>query len=581
MPLRTELTLGRSSFQKNWKRTVQDVRVGAKQMKQETKGIGDGLASGLKGGIGKIAGIAGIGLGVAELAQSVRATTQAAQEMVNLSTSLQEPIDSLVKLRHATNQMGLDFETATELSRELEDRLGDLGNAEPTEVMERLGLEIESLMGMPIDQKLLTLADAFEKNRESGVAYSDMLKLLGDSVGEQLLPLLSQGKDALDDMFSDAPQHLEDEIVQMARFNQELNKAGGNFKDLASKAAGSMLGVGQFLQDALSTGSFEEAFLLEGERQQEFLKSQADQADAAKAKAEALKAARDAEQAAAAEAKATRELTSELEKLQRIKEALSDAEISILPDDQKVGALQKKLQDFLSAKTEGSIFQPTIGGLKSMADSREFKLGQGGDDREGVTEAFTWLKEAKDIQTEIDKLLNKQAEDELDQATAERDALLAAREAAAAGEFELMTPEEQFSAMRDRLSDSLGIDIKGAADLETGLQSLRDEVKKAREAGDMTAETAALARLTEAQEQVGDFRDMGERLDEAAESKAPGGSVGEIGSLFNQIFGRDPQQQQIERLGDIDRKLRENNLALDQIITRMDQPPVRDHFDDT
>jgi hypothetical protein len=57
--------------------------------------------------------------------------------------------------------------------------------------------------------------------------------------------------------------------------------------------------------------------------------------------------------------------------------------------------------------------------------------------------------------------------------------------------------------------------------------------------------------------------------------------VGEIGSLFNQVFGRDPQQQQIERLGDIDRKLFKNNLALDQIITRMDLPPEQDHFDDT
>jgi hypothetical protein len=198
-----------------------------------------------------------------------------------------------------------------------------------------------------------------------------------------------------------------------------------------------------------------------------------------------------------------------------------------------------------------------------------------------VIEAFTWLKEAKDIQTEIDKLLNQQAESELDQATAERDALLAAREAAAAGEFELMSPEDQFAAMRDRLSDSLGIDIKGAADLETGLTSLRDQVKKAREDGDMAAETAALERLTEAQEQVGDFRELGERLDDAAASDAPAGQVGEIGSLFNQIFGRDPQQQQIERLGEIDRKMQANNLSLDQIIKKMDAPPVRDHFDET
>lgn len=581
MPIKTELVLTRSNFQKNWKRTIREVKTGAREMKKETQGVGDEIAEKIKGKVGKVAGIAGIGLGISELVQSVRATTQAAQEMVNLSTSLQEPIDSLVKLRHATNQMGLDFETATELSRELEDRLGDLGNSEPTEVMERLGLEIESLMGMPIDQKLLTLADAFEKNRESGVAYSDMLKLLGDSVGEQLLPLLSQGKIALEDMFSQAPQMIDQQIIQMARFNEELNKTGSKLEGFKAKYLGSILGVGEFLSDVLSTGSIDEALLREGERQSEFLRKQSANADGAAAKAKAIKDARDAEQATVAEEKAARELATEMERLLRIKEAISDTEINLLPDDQKVGALQQKLNDFLEAKTDGSIFKPSLEGLQSMADSREFKLSQGGTDREGVTEAFSWLKEARDLQIEIDKLVAKQADDELDKATEERDALMAAREQAAKGEFELMNPQEQFSAMRDRLSDSLGIDIKGAGDLETGLTNLRDEVKKARESGDMAAEKAALVRLTEAQEQVGDFREMGERLDDAAQSNAPAGQVGEMGSLINQIFGRDPQQQQIERLSDIDRKLRDNNLALDQIITRMDLPPVRDEFDET
>lgn len=581
MPLRTELTLGRSSFEKNWKRTVQDVRVGARQMKQETRGIGDGIGKGIKGAGREMMGLIGLGGGLIGVMQGVKSSLQWADDMADLTQKLNESAVVLQRVDYAAQQAAsVGVEQVAKAMLKLEDNLGDITNTKVSEAFDNIGISAKDLIGLPLDQKLLALSSAFQEARATGVGLADAKELMGRQA-EELIPLLNLSQKALEDMFAAAPALADEAIQKMAELNDKFDGYVLQSKAWAAKQIDEVIEWGKIINDVVSTGSIDTALVNSYERGVAADQARMSREEARKANAEAVEGARKAAEQEREEAAAVRELTTAMEKLMDIKEALSDAEINLLPDDQKVGALQKKLQDFLSAKTEGSIFQPTIGGLKSMADSREFKLGQGGDDREGVIEAFTWLKEAKDIQTEIDKLLNKQAEDELDQATAERDALLAAREAAAAGEFELMTPEEQFSAMRDRLSDSLGIDIKGAGDLETGLQSLRDEVKKARDAGDMTAETAALARLTEAQEQVGDFRDMGERLDEAAESKAPAGSVGEIGSLFNQVFGRDPQQQQIERLGDIDRKLQENNLALDQIIKRMDQPPERDHFDDT
>jgi hypothetical protein len=581
MPLRTELTLGRSSFEKNWKRTVQDVRVGARQMKQETRGIGDGLGKGIKGAGREMMGLIGLGGGLVGVMQGVKSSLQWADDMADLTQKLNESAEVLQRVDYAAQQAAsVGVEQVAKAMLKLEDNLGDITNTKVSEAFDNIGISAKDLIGLPLDQKLLALSSAFQEARATGVGLADAKELMGRQA-EELIPLLNLSQEALEDMFAAAPALADEAIQKMAELNDKFDGYVLKSKGWIAKQIDEVIEWGKIINDVASTGSIDTALVNSYERGVAADQARMSREEARKANAEAIESSRAAAEQEREEAAAVRELTSAMEKLMGIKEAISDTEINLLPDDQKVGALQQKLNDFLEAKTERSIFKPSLEGLQSMADSREFALSQGGTDREGVIEAFSWLKEARDLQIEIDKLIAKQAEDELDKATEERDALIAAREKAAQGEFELMSPEEQFSAMRDRLSDSLGIDIKGAADLETGLTNLRDEVKKARESGDMAAEKAALNRLNEAQEQVGDFREMGERLDDAAQSNAPAGQVGEMGSLINQIFGRDPQQQQIERLGDIDRKLRDNNIALDQIIKRMDQPPERDHFDDT
>lgn len=582
MALRTELHLGRAHFQREWQRTKSEVKRGALEMRRDTEGIGDSLAAGLKGGLGKIAAIGGVAFGLTETAQGIRLAATEAQRLVNMADGLNEPIESLVRLRHAAKTMGMDFETVSELSRELEDRLGDLGNSEPVEVMDRLGLSIEGLMGMPIDQKLVALAEAFEKGRVDGVAYSDMLKLLGDSVGEQLLPLLGQGKEAIEEMFDGAADGVAAEIQRLAELNERLNEVGASASDFRTKYLGSIVGVGDFLKDLFDEDlNVSAALERAAERSNEFARRQAENDREREDTAAAIARRREEEEGESAEAKAVAAVAAQLERIQKIRDAIGDREIVKLPAPERIEALQARIAEIAQRQVgEDSIFEPSREGLQSFADSLEVKLNRYGGDRGPLIEALEALDEIREKEEEIADIRRKAAEEELAREKERLDNLAASREDAEEGRVALLSPEEQFREMRRQLEESLGIEIEGGQSLERGLQNLRAEVQRARESGDQVAEQAALDRLNQAQEDAREFVDAAERFRETTEAPVPTGPVGAVQGLVNQIFGRDPQQQQLDELRRTREEIAGSNDILADILLKMDDPPRPDTFDD-
>jgi hypothetical protein len=386
MAIREELSLGLSNWKRGMDEARSDVRRFATDAKKEVRTISEN-SGGRGGGImdsvqGQIAGAVSIGTIVA----GVRAALEEAQQLSNLSVSLNESVESLGKVSFAAKALGMDFHTVAELGRELEDRLGDLGNTEPVEVMERFGLSIEELMAMPLEQKLLTIAEAFEKSRGDGVAYSDLLKLLGDSVGEQLLPLLGQGKEALEAMFDEAPQRSEEMISSMARMNEEIKKMTEGAKEFGSRYVGSILGVGQFLTDAFNTGSFEDAYLMEADRQIEFAQRQARNQDMAEAKAEAIGLARQEETEGDAAAKAEADELSAADKAEeeiikerkrradqreRDAEAFEKASFARLDPDGQMKILRDRIAESLGVETVGSSAD-IAAGAQALADQGRF-----------------------------------------------------------------------------------------------------------------------------------------------------------------------------------------------------------------
>lgn len=572
MALRTELELGRSHFQKNWKKTVSDVKRGSRDMKRETGGVGKSLATGIKAALPAI-GLAGIGA-------MVKSSLQWADDLADLTQKLNESAEVLQRVDYAAQQAAsVGVAQISKAMLKLEDNLGDVSNTKVTEALNNIGISAKDLIGLPLDEKVKALSSAFQEARRTGVGVADMTELIGRQAGE-LIPLLNLSKEELDGLFADAPQLADDVIQRMARLNDEFDALVLKGKSKATELIDyTAIGVDFFVK-FISGPAFESpqdaydrAVQEIGDKMMEDGKSAMKRQESKAQNAAAIESTRQKKE----DEVATAALNKELEKLAKIHESLANAEIDLLPDEAKIVKLGEKLKEVIEdAMGANSNFSPSLIGLQSMADTAQDVYDRTGKGLEKVTAAYEALSDARDIARDIEGLEEGQDAD----AAAKKKELIAAREQAKEGEFELLLPEEQLRRMREQLSESLGVDLNGSADLEKGLDGLRKEVEKARAAGDVDAERSALDRLNETQDQVQEFTKAAGAADSGEGASQPVGAIGEVGALFNQIMGRDPQAQQLDRLDKIGRAASNTAAGIDVIIGKMDEPPVKDIFDD-
>jgi len=541
-------------------------------MKRETGGIGKSLATGIKAALPAI-GLAGIGA-------MVKSSLQWADDLADLTQKLNESAEVLQRVDYAAQQAAsVGVAQISKAMLKLEDNLGDVSNTKVTEALNNIGISAKDLIGLPLDEKVKALSSAFQEARRTGVGVADMTELIGRQAGE-LIPLLNLSKEELDGLFADAPQLADDVIQRMARLNDEFDALVLKGKSKATELIDyTAIGVDFFVK-FISGPAFESpqdaydrAVQEIGDKMMEDGKSAMKRQESKAQNAAAIESTRQKKE----DEVATAALNKELEKLARIHESLANAEIDLLPDEAKIVKLGEKLKEVIEdAMGANSNFSPSLIGLQSMADTAQDVYDRTGKGLEKVTAAYEALSDARDIARDIEGLEEGQDAD----AAVKKKELIAAREQAKEGEFELLLPEEQLRRMREQLSESLGVDLNGSADLEKGLDGLRKEVEKARAAGDVDAEQSALNRLNETQDQVQEFTKAAGAADSGEGASQPVGAIGEVGALFNQIMGRDPQAQQLDRLDKIGRSSKDQATALNEILTKMDEPPVRDIFDD-
>ena len=424
-------------------------------------------------------------------------------------------------------------------------------------------MEAESLIAMPIDEKILTLSDAFQKGRVNGVAYSDMLKLLGDSAAENLLPIITKSREELEALFGEAPEDIASTINELAKMDKILAKSTASLTNWFGKQAAEAVVWGTLIKDFFATGSMDEALVRAGERDDAAIQDLLNEEENARLKAEAIAAARESEAAMVEEAAAAKELESAMQSIAKIREGMANDALEMLPTEERIAALKSQLESFVGEKMApfGLNFEESISGMEALSASREARGGLPATGVNSSLEVFEWLEAAKEMVAEIGKLEEDIAKD-----------LETLRAGAEADAFRLMSPEEQAANLRGQLSASLGVDVGKAADIEAGLERLREEARQARESGDTAAEMAALERLNAAQDQADQLGELATRSEDAM-SQEPEAEMGSVAALFKQLFGEDPEREQAESLRTIQDESRKQREVLDKILVKMDEPP--------
>ena len=561
MAIQAELRLGIRDFNANLDRATQNVRRKAGEMKREGGGVGQSLADGIKAALPA--------LSFAALGAGIKAALTRADDIADLKVALGETAETLQRVDYAAQlTASVGIEELSKSMLKLEKGLGDVDNKAASEALANFGVTAADLARMPLDEKLISLSGAFQKARAEGTGVRDIMDLLGRS-GASLIPMLGQSEEALRDLFGDAPVVADELIDRMALLNDQFDGLVMKAKSAGMGIVGAWSEVGIFLADLASTGSLEKAFLNFDDRQLEALKTITEQRASKDAQAEALER-QQAEAAAQREAdERTKAGEQAVKDIAKIKEQLEDQGIDLLPDDEKIGALQEKLKKMLG-ETVGLFslkYDTTTAGLEQLALDREGNDALPAEGQNSAEEAYEWLVKARDIEAEIAALKAKSAKEEEDAAKKRLDELEAARKRAEEGGFALLDPEQQAAKLREQLEASLGFKVGSASDIEKGISLQRVKVEQARMRGDAEAEKAALDDLNESQRLAKEFSDAA--MDLAPE--APAGGVGSLAGLVNQMFGRDPQAQQVEELRNLGTIAAQQRDRLDGIIKKMDE----------
>lgn len=311
--------------------------------KKEGSGLGNALFGGLKGGLGAMLPA----MGITALAAGFKAATDSMDDLADTALRLGESTEMIQRVTHASEILaGVDAEGLTKSFLRLEKSLGDLDNEGATKALADLGITAESLAAAPLDEKILMMAEAFQKARATGTGYNDILDLLGKSAGD-LIPMFMQTREAITGMFDDAHIVPDEEVQRLAALNDQIDGYINNLKGWAVEAV------------ALSVRAVDALSL-----------SNADRAAASAAKdtpAKAKPTPRDGVEAQAAAAAAQKES----EKLAKLEEAqnkrIGDKSIEVeklkreaaeerLPIEGKIAALQERLAAAKELEAKAAVY---------------------------------------------------------------------------------------------------------------------------------------------------------------------------------------------------------------------------------
>jgi len=229
-----ELVLITSRFDAALERITKEVEQKSQRMRRSFEGAGskksgllDGLTSGLTGGLSgagnNVLGALGLGGGIAGIGLAIKDSLGRADDIADLTLKLNESAEALQRVDFAGKlAAGQGVDQVANAMVKLERALGDPENEKAAQALRNLGVTAQQLAAVPIDERIVMLADAFQKARASGTGLNDIQALLGRSASE-LIPLFEQGGDALREMFADAPVLAEATVQEMAKINDEFD----------------------------------------------------------------------------------------------------------------------------------------------------------------------------------------------------------------------------------------------------------------------------------------------------------------------------------------------------------------------
>jgi hypothetical protein len=334
--------------------------------------------------------------GLAGAVTAIKGTTSAYGDLMDAADKLGETPEVLQRVQFAAELSGNSLDGVASSMIRLEKALGDADNEAAAKAFENMGLSAQKLAAMPLDEKMIALAEAFQQSRASGTSFNDIMTLMGKSAAD-LIPMLSTNTQELRKLMDEASVLPASAVQSLATLDDAIDTSVTHVKT----GFGSILAMGKGLVDMLAGASFGDALGTSDET----VKKQLEQEQEKKKKAD--------EQEARRQDALAKQQQESLDRAAEKYGIIREREIELLEPAQRLIALQDLLAakiDQMRAGAGGSIFAASVQGMKDYAQTG---IEQRSPDAEARIQS---LQKILDIQAKIQTTEQGLAKTETDSA---------------------------------------------------------------------------------------------------------------------------------------------------------------------
>ncbi len=342
-----------------WNAKIQQIKLDQKQLVAEARKDNFGGAMGDK--VRDLVAAVSLTAGFAKF----REIAAHFDDISDAADKMGESTDVIQRVGFAAAQSGSSIEGIASSFVKLEKALGDIDNTGARAALANLGLDAQALVDMPLDQKIIALSAAFDEARQNGTGMNDLMTLLGKNAAE-LIPLLSQGKEGIEEMLGAAPVLAAEAVDALAELNDEMDALGSKaqtvFAQLAVRSSTTLEALWRTL-----TGPSGQTFDMVIDQMADEMNERRDTAAKRRKRpknaintqeeADALKKEKEESEAAKKAAKEDEDRAKRITDLQR---DIENKRISLLPKDQQLVEFKDKLQKLLE---DVNFADATMGGL--------------------------------------------------------------------------------------------------------------------------------------------------------------------------------------------------------------------------
>lgn len=206
-------------------------------------GLGRGLTVGGVAATGvKVAGAAAVA-GAGAIAAATMSVIEHGKEIDKWRAKIVGTREEVQVLDLVTEKFNVDADNGREAVKTLRENLGELariGTGPAKDSLGSLGLTLEEINGLPVDEQMAVLAEALVAIEDPAKRLSIAIELMGED-GAALLPVLEQGGDKIREMGSaarDSGRILSDDLIDSTqRLDQELKQMRGELSKVAVEIA--------------------------------------------------------------------------------------------------------------------------------------------------------------------------------------------------------------------------------------------------------------------------------------------------------------------------------------------------------